>query len=203
MMSAAFDRQSLLVAFDEIGHAALRAGTRLEIVVYGGSALMLAGNFRWATEDVDIAAIEKPWPNWLTEIVAEISSRNGWLANWFNDGVSTFLSPLASRAEHHGLFGTFPRDEPEHVGLIVHVPKPDYLFALKLKASRVNNSKKWTQESTDIANLAKAIGVKDIDAGIAILARYFPVSAREADKERFVLKHVLGKTSHDDPDYTA
>jgi hypothetical protein len=52
-MSAAFDREALLDAFDSIGRAAARAGTKLQIAVYGGSALMLASNFRVATE--------RPW----------------------------------------------------------------------------------------------------------------------------------------------
>ena len=56
-MSAAFDREALLDAFDQIGRAAVEAGTKLQIAVYGGSALMLASNFRFATEDVDIADI--------------------------------------------------------------------------------------------------------------------------------------------------
>jgi hypothetical protein len=49
-MSAAFDRDALLDAFDRIGRAAAQAGTKLQIAVYGGSALMLASNFRFATE---------------------------------------------------------------------------------------------------------------------------------------------------------
>ena len=52
-MSAAFDRDALLDAFDSIGRAAVDAGTKLNIAVYGGSALMLASNFRFATEDVE------------------------------------------------------------------------------------------------------------------------------------------------------
>jgi hypothetical protein len=47
-MSAAFDRDALLDAFDRIGRAAAQAGTKLQIAV--GSALMLASNFRFATE---------------------------------------------------------------------------------------------------------------------------------------------------------
>ena len=35
-MSKTFDRDALLDAFDEIGRAAVAAGTRLQIVVYGG-----------------------------------------------------------------------------------------------------------------------------------------------------------------------
>ena len=47
-MTRALDRDKLLAAFDEIGRAAVAAGTRLQIAVYGGSALMLASNFRFA-----------------------------------------------------------------------------------------------------------------------------------------------------------
>jgi len=50
-MAMAFDRQQLRAAFDEIAHAAVAANTRLEIAVFGGSALILAGNFRFSTED--------------------------------------------------------------------------------------------------------------------------------------------------------
>ena len=57
-MTVAFGRDALLDAFDRIGRAAVAAGTKLQIAVYGGSALMLASNFRFATEDVDIARRE-------------------------------------------------------------------------------------------------------------------------------------------------
>ena len=69
-----FDQDALLAAFDSLAHAAIRAGKKLEIAVYGGSALMLAGNFRFTTEDVDIAAIEMPWPKWLNDTVAAIAA---------------------------------------------------------------------------------------------------------------------------------
>ena len=67
-MSAAFDRDALLDAFDRIGLAAVEAGTKLQIAVYGGSALMLASNFRFATEDVDIREIGIEWPGWLSQV---------------------------------------------------------------------------------------------------------------------------------------
>jgi hypothetical protein len=62
-MSAAFDRDALLDAFDRIGRAAALAGTKLQIAVYGGSALMLASNFRFTTEDVDVSKLEHPLPD--------------------------------------------------------------------------------------------------------------------------------------------
>jgi predicted proteasome-type protease len=74
-MAAEFDRDQLLAAFDEIGLAAVSAHTRLDIVVYGGSALMLASNFRFSTEDVDIAEIGQPWPSWLSDVVARVATQ--------------------------------------------------------------------------------------------------------------------------------
>src|SRR3954465_3899936 len=111
-MSAAFDRDALLDAFDRIGRAAVVAGTKLQVAVYGGSALMLASNFRFATEDVDIRAIGADWPGWLSEIISAIAAENDWSATWFNDAVTFHLSRLASDRDHVA-FGTFPRrNEP-------------------------------------------------------------------------------------------
>src|SRR3978361_1505981 len=100
-MSVAFDRDALLDAFDRIGYAAVAAGTKLQIAVYGGSALMLASNFRFATEDVDIADIGSAWPKWLRDVVEAVAREKGWSEDWLNDGVVFHLSPLADRAKDH------------------------------------------------------------------------------------------------------
>jgi len=91
------------------GARRLWPGRKLQIAVYGGSALMLASNFRFATEDVDVSALEKPLPEWLARIVLEIAEKNGWGDDWFNDGVAFHLSSLADRASDHLEYGTFPR----------------------------------------------------------------------------------------------
>src|SRR5690242_13568538 len=108
-MSAAFDRDALLDAFDRIGRAAVEAGTKLQIAVYGGSALMLASNFRFATEDVDVSRLEYPLPAWLDKVLQEIAEDKGWQRDWFNDGVAFHLSSLADRCADHLEFATFPR----------------------------------------------------------------------------------------------
>lgn len=184
----AFDREQLIAAFDEIGCAAHNNGTRLEVAIYGGSALMLASNFRFATEDVDIAEIERPWPEWLTQVVASVSRRNNWSEDWLNDAVQFHLSPLADRASDHLEYGTFPRGGP--AGLCVLVPSAAYMLALKLKAMRTLDPVKGEQESSDIANLMKVLHIKSPDEAIAVLGRYFPKSAADATKQRFLLKNL-------------
>src|SRR3954469_24499303 len=124
-MSAAFGRDALLDAFDRIGRAAVLAGTKLQIAVYGGSALMLASNFRFATEDVDVSKLEHPLPDWLAVVVDRIGNENGWHNDWFNDGVAFHLSSLADLALDHLEFGTFPRDGSP-AGLVVSVPSAEY-----------------------------------------------------------------------------
>ena len=122
-MARALDRDKLLDAFDEIGRAAVAANTRLTIAVFGGSALMLASNFRFATEDVDIAEIEKPWPAWLADVVERVAKANNWSREWLNDAVTFHLSPLAQAERDLTAFGSFPRKE-EKVGLTVQFQAP-------------------------------------------------------------------------------
>jgi len=194
------DREKLLQAFDEIGRAAASAGTTLQLAVYGGSALMLASNFRFSTEDADVSPLENPWPDWLRRVIERITVANGWAADWFNDGVAFHLSPLADRACDHLEFGSFPRDGTPP-GLVVSVPSADYLLALKLKAIRVVDPRRGEQERLDILNLMRVIGVTSIDEAIAVFARYFPTSAANAEKQRFLLKFMNQDGALDAPEY--
>jgi hypothetical protein len=189
-MPAAFDRQQLLAAFDEIAHAAIAAGTRLEIAVFGGSALILAGNFRFATEDVDIAEIGRPWPDWLLQAVERIAMRNGWSEHWLNDAIAFHLSQHAEAARDLIELGSFPRGL-EPVGLTVFVPTARYMLALKLKALRVADPEKGPSDIEDVANLLRVLGIADVEQAVAILAEYFPKSGADADKQRFVLRRIL------------
>jgi hypothetical protein len=196
-MATGFDRDQLLAAFDEIGEAAVAAQTRLDIAIFGGSALMLASNFRFSTEDVDIAEIGQPWPGWLSDVVARIAARNGWVEHWLNDAVNPFLSPLAQPTKDLVIWGTFPR-AADKTGMTVFVPTARYLLALKLKALRVAKYERGTKDIADVAGLLRVLDIKTADAAIAILTEYFPKSAADVEKAGFVLKHVLSMESQTD-----
>jgi hypothetical protein len=181
-MARSLNREKLLAAFDEIGRAAAAAGQKLQIAVYGGSALMLASKFRYSTEDVDVSKLEQPWPDWLRQVVDRLAAENGWQSDWFNDGVVFHLSALADQADDHLEFGTFPSDLDSR-GLLVYVPTASYLLALKLKAIRVNDPVRGEQERLDILNLMRVVGIGSTDEAIALLARYFPNSGMSAEKQ--------------------
>jgi hypothetical protein len=199
-MSAAFGRDALLDAFDRIGRAAVQAGTKLQIAVYGGSALMLASNFRFATEDVDVSELERPLPDWLAAVVHEVAAENRWREDWFNDGVAFHLSSFADRAADHLEFGTFPRDGTP-AGLVVSVPSAEYLLALKLKAFRIMDPLRGEAERLDILNLMRVVGISTIEDAITLLGRYFPASAVSSEKQRFLLKNMNREGGADAPKY--
>jgi hypothetical protein len=200
-MAASFDRAALLDALDEVGRAALAAKARLDIAVFGGSALMLASNFRFGTEDVDIAELGQPWPAWLTNIVREVAQRNGWSEEWLNDGVTFHLSQLAVPARDLVSFGTFPR-RSEATGVTVFVPTARYMLALKLKALRVSDYAKGSKDIDDVRNLLGVLGITAIEPAIEVLTEFFPRSGADADKQRFVLKNILSKgRTRDAPRY--
>ena len=199
-MDVAFDREALLNAFDQIGRAAAEAGTKLQIAVYGGAALMLASNFRFATEDVDVSELERPLPAWLATVIENIAGQNGWQTDWFNDGVAFYLSSLADRAFDHLEFGTFPRDGSAP-GLVVSVPSAEYLLALKLKAMRVLDPVRGESERIDILNLMQIVGISSSEQAIALLGRYFPVSAASSEKQRFLLQNMSREGLIDAPKY--
>ena len=199
-MNAAFDREALLDAFDEIGRAAIEAATKLQIAVYGGSALMLASNFRFATEDVDVSELPRPLPDWLAKAVRELASENHWHDDWFNDAVVFHLSSLADHATDHLEFGTFPRDASVP-GLVVSVPTAEYLLALKLKAFRVMDASHGETERLDILNLMRVVGISDVEGAISLLGRYFPASAASSEKQRFLLDNMSHEGGADAPKY--
>jgi hypothetical protein len=112
------------------------------------SALLLASNFRFTTEDVDIAELGVPWPQWLIDAVAQITKRNGWSETWFNDAVSFHLSAHAQADRDLVEWRAFSRSL-EQVGLTVFVPTAEHMLALKLKADRVSDFAKGSQDLSD------------------------------------------------------
>ena len=116
---------------------------------------MLASNFRFATEDVDVSNSNTRYPNGWQLSCRKSPRRNRWQHDWFNDGVAFHLSSLADRADDHLEFGTFPRDGTP-AGLAVSVPSAEYLLALKLKAFRILDPLRGETERLDILNLMHA-----------------------------------------------
>lgn len=190
----------MIAAFYRIGQAAAKNSHHLELAVYDGSALMLASNFRYTSEDVDIAELPYPWPAWLNQVIEDIARHNNWSADWLNDAVTFHLSSQATQADDHVLVGTFPRSS-EQGGLKVYVPSHQYMLALKLKAIRVMDPAKGPQEAKDIVNLVKVLKIETSEAAVEIMAQYFPKSAQDPTKHLFLLRQIWNAESVNAPQY--
>jgi hypothetical protein len=128
--------------------------------------------------------------------VGKIALERGWSPEWLNDAVSFHLSPLADKASDHIEFGTFPRSGGE-LGLAVLVPTAEYLLALKLKASRFLEPGKGADEAADVLGLRKAAGIASAEEAVVVMARYFPRSGADPQKQLFLLRHVMASQEAD------
>jgi predicted nucleotidyltransferase len=190
-----FDRQTLERALAELGRRALAAERIVEIVVYGGSALLLTLNRQINTGDVD--AVFEGNKHFVRKVAAEMAEEFGWDENWLNDGVKGWLSKRDSDPEVKALFKTYPSEDTP--GLRVYTAKPEYLFAMKCRAMRVGGVE-TSSDIDDIRLLADAIGIKNSRDALTLVEKFYPESMLQL-KTRLGLQEIfstLDSVSSDD-----
>ncbi len=157
-------------AFIELGALARGEGKVIDLAVYGGSALMLASNFRLATRDVDAVAASEQ--GLVDRLAGTVAARRGWPADWLNDGVRVYLSPKVDGIQnHHELFRGYPSEQEP--GLRVFVPTAEYILAMKLMAMRLDPAA-GEGDLTDIINLLDVVGLETPEAVLAFAAGFYP-----------------------------
>ncbi len=169
--------QDLHDAFTDLGALARSEGKVIDLAVYGGSALMLASNFRVTTQDVD--AVVEGDQGTVNRLAEEVARKRGWAPDWLNDGVRAYLSPnVDGLAEHHELFRAYPSEQEP--GLRVFVPSPEYMLAMKLMAMRLDPAG-GKSDLADIVNLMEVVGLETPEETIDFAASFYPeakISAR-------------------------
>lgn len=147
-------------------------GVRGEIMLVGGAAMCLAYAARAMTRDVD--AVFEPKSIVAAE-AGRVASEAGLPPDWLNDGAKGFLSaaPPASRR----IVFSLP-------GLLVWAPPPEYIFAMKCLAARV-------EDRPDLVFLAGMLGIRTYADASSVVLRYYP-SQRLLAKTRFMLAELFG-----------
>jgi len=159
MLSRAAIVTALTRLSDELG----RSGVLGEINVVGGTAMVLACNARSATKDVD-AIFE---PSSEVRAAAAVVARDLELpADWLNDSVKRFLSIS-------GDFAPVPAVDLPH--LRVQAPTPEYMLAVKVLAAR-SGADSGQGDAGDIAFLIRLLGIRDAEAVMEIVSRYYDPS---------------------------
>jgi|SRR5882672_9698784 len=168
-MSELFSPERLKTALDELGTLARDAGKVIDIAIYGGSCLMLASNFRVTTADVDAVAMSDQ--HFIDEAAQTIAARHNWSADWFNDGVRTYLSPNVDAPDHHELLRAYPNDSAP--GVRIFVPTAEYMLAMKLMAGRIDAAS-GAKDLADILNLIEVTGITSKDEIVNFAAGFYP-----------------------------
>jgi hypothetical protein len=180
-----FDRAAIELAFERLGAMARDAGKIVEISIYGGSALVLATDFRVGTRDVD--AVFENDRAFIRNAARTIADEFGWDSNWINDGVKGFLS--ARDEDSKTLFHTYPSEsEP---GLRVLVATPAYLFAMKCLAMRLGGGEE-AMDVEDIRKLGRMLGIASAEDAFAAISRYYPAK-KLPPKTQFGIEEIFGE----------
>lgn len=152
-----------------IGIKARAAGTLIEIAVYGGSAIVLAFNFRAATKDVDVVVTGDARP--LRRFAEAVAREKGWDRDWMNDAVKGFVSARSSEGLRP--FRSYPNDDEP--GLRVLVPSAEYLLAMKCLSMRIAAAD-HTHDEADIHDLMRETGRTTRAQLVEVVEMFYPTN---------------------------
>jgi hypothetical protein len=191
-----FDRETLEYALAELGRRAFAAGRTVEIVIYGGSALLLTLNRQINTGDVD--AVFEGNKDFIRGLAAEMAEEFKWDENWLNDGVKGWLSSRDADRDVKALFKTYPSEDLP--GLRVYSAKPEYLFAMKCRAMRVGGIE-TNSDIDDIKLLARAIGLNNSQDALTLVEKFYPQNMLQP-KTRLGLEEIFSNLDVDNGNQT-
>jgi hypothetical protein len=87
---ALLSKDELTDALTRLGALAKEGGERIELLLLGGTVMVLALQARQSTRDVD-AVILAPQAARVRELAALVARERGWPADWINDAAKGFV----------------------------------------------------------------------------------------------------------------
>ncbi len=182
---AMLGRDDILRGLSKIDVMAKEAEILIDLSIYGGAALALAFDIRQATRDVD--AVVRGSPDFLRRSALVVALEEGWPEDWLNDGVKGFTSGKEQMRLMES-FGASPAG-----GLRIHVPTPEYLFAMKCMSMRAEGID-GSHDISDIEALADIAGIKDAVSALTLVEAFYP-SSRIPPKVRFGLEEIMERVA--------
>jgi len=150
----------LIGALTRMGELAQLEGTKLELCIYRGAAMMLAYNAREITKDVDAVVQPSEIGSRLARRVAE---EMGLPEDWLNNDVKQFTAPTERTR-------TLPWEAP---GIVLTVPTASYLLAMKALACR-RPLPGYEGDVADLRFLIHKLGIATVDAIQQHIDGYYP-----------------------------
>lgn len=178
-------KEDIVRGLRQIDVKAKDAGVTVDLSLYGGAALAIAFDLRLATRDVD--AVIHGSPDFVRRVALEVAVQEGWPEDWLNDGVKGFTS------EHEQMRLMADFEGSPAGGLRIHVPTPEYLFAMKCMAMRPDGLD-GSHDISDIEALADRIDVKNAAEALGLVEAFYPAS-RIPPKVRFGVEEILERVA--------
>jgi hypothetical protein len=175
MNNKAFDSGELLEILAYLDFVLGREGLRLELAVYGGSAILLyfGEESRHITEDLDGVIKNRHEFGRHPAIFKEVGERYGLAEDWINSNIMNTLAEL--KREDLVEFGAFEN-------LVVRLPTKEQLLAMKIKAARYFPK----NDFADAQQIVSDLGITSLDDVHALVEKYLPQFLITDEVERFM-----------------
>ncbi|MDF1489627.1 DUF6036 family nucleotidyltransferase [Tessaracoccus caeni] len=174
--SGQLDAGQVQVLLQELSDRLTAAGVQAQLFVVGGAAMALAYDAGRLTRDVD--ALFVPAPE-VRQIAEDMSGPHGLEPDWLNDAAKGFL-PGADEN---------PSTVFESESLLVQIPSPGYLLAMKLHASRDE------RDLDDAVTLFNHLGYATAQECIDLLATTYPAS-QLLPRHRYLADEIATRAHH-------
>lgn len=158
--------QLLVLLNDELQHS----GVTGEICIVGGAAMILAFGSRESTRDIDALLME---PASVRSAALKVAQAHNLPGNWLNDGAKGFASGQSLEVKSLLQFS--------HLRVVA--PPAEYILAMKCIAARVGLDE---HDKEDTAFLIKHLGLRNAEAVLQIVAKYYNASRIPAKSQYFV-----------------
>jgi hypothetical protein len=140
-----------------------------EIVIYGGTALMLQFEWRSSTEDVDAVITSSDNHGEVQRAVHHAAKRLGLPMSWLNESVSSYASRHEKPTDRIPM-GIYP--DYNRPALRVLVAGARYMLAMKIAAVR---RRTWSDKDfSDVVSLSAELDIGDYQAFADIYADFYP-----------------------------
>ncbi len=169
------DADRLQELFGELSSRLSAASIHAQLFVVGGAAMALAYDSGRMTRDVD--ALFEPAAS-VRAIAASVGADFGLEPDWLNDAAKGYLPGGDSS----------PTTVFESDSLVVQVPSPPYLLAMKLLAAR------GSRDLEDAATLYNRLGLSGERAALEILESSYP-SALLLPKHHHIVSDVVRRAA--------